>query len=138
VSDCCSSSGAIPKKYRCPVCDRENSEVSVTTILHHIKTPWQWLLKDQGHYFCDNPECTVVYFAQDNTVFNTEALRTIVGIKSQAKDALICYCFGVSIDACNQPEARGFVIKQTRLHNCACAIRNPSGRCCLKDFPEKM
>jgi hypothetical protein len=28
------------------------------------------------------------------------------------------------------------VIEQTRLHNCACDVRNPSGRCCLKDFPK--
>jgi len=137
MSDCCSASGTTPKKQRCPVCKQDNLEVSVTTILQHIKTPWLWTVKDQGYYFCANPGCDVVYFAQDNSVINTDELRTTVGIKSQAKDALVCYCFGVSInEAINNPEAKTFVIEQTRQHVCACAIRNPSGRCCLKDFPK--
>ena len=137
MSDCCSSGGTVPKKYNCPACAQENLEVAVSTILQHIKKPWQWLAKDQGYYFCQNPQCAVVYFAQDNTLINTDALRTIVGIKAKTRDALICYCFGVSIDeAAHNPAAKAFVIEQTRQHTCACATRNPSGRCCLKDFPK--
>jgi hypothetical protein len=69
-----------------------------------------------------------VYFAQGNTVINSSELRTIVGIKAKTKDALICYCFGVSInEARHNPEAKAFVIEQTCQHSCACATRNPSG-----------
>jgi len=30
---------------------------------------------------------------------------------------------------------KDFVVEQTKADVCACDIRNPSGRCCLKDFP---
>lgn len=137
MTDCCASSGTTPRKHRCPVCAEESLAVSVTTILQHIKTPWQWHAKEQGYYFCSNPGCSVVYFAEDNSFINLSELRTIVGIKAKTKDAPICYCFGVSVDeALHNPDAKAFVIQQTQLHNCACAIRNPSGRCCLKDFPK--
>jgi len=33
------------------------------------------------------------------------------------------------------PGIRDFVVAQTRLGLCACDTRNPSGRCCLIDFP---
>ena len=102
MSDCCSSTDAAPKKYKCPACAQENLEVPMTTILQHIKSLWQQLFKDQGYYFCSNPECEVVYFAQGNTVINSSELRTIVGIKAKTKDALICYCFGVSINEARQ------------------------------------
>jgi len=137
MSDCCSAVDRVARKYKCPVCAGQNSAVPIKTILQHINKPWQWDVKDQEYYFCDNPDCAVVYFAQDSAIIKVNELRTIVGIKAQTKDALICYCFGVSIDEAKQsPEAKVFVIEQTRQHNCACAIRNPSGRCCLKDFPK--
>ncbi|WP_428356853.1 putative iron-sulfur cluster-binding metallochaperone [Methyloprofundus sp.] len=138
MSDCCSSGNTAPKKDSCPACTQKNLEVSIATMLQHINKPWLMNFKDQGYYFCDNPACDVVYFAQDGSVINAGDLRTIVGIKAQTKDALICYCFGVnSDDALHNSEAKAFVIQQTRLHTCACATRNPSGRCCLKDFPKQ-
>ncbi|MCK5920792.1 MAG: hypothetical protein KAG66_07615, partial [Methylococcales bacterium] len=49
--------------------------------------------------------------------------------------ALLCYCYGVTCQqALNNPDAKAFVLAQTKLKNCACDTRNPSGRCCLKDF----
>jgi hypothetical protein len=51
MSDCSSSTDATPKKYKCPACAQENLEVPMTTILQHIKSPWQQLFKDQGYFF---------------------------------------------------------------------------------------
>jgi hypothetical protein len=87
MTDCCASSGTTPRKHRCPVCAEESLAVSVTTILQHIKTPWQWHAKEQGYYFCSNPGCSVVYFAEDDSFINLSELRTIVGIKAKTKDA---------------------------------------------------
>ena len=33
-------------------------------------------------------------------------------------------------------EIKDFVIKSTKEKTCACTTRNPSGKCCLKDFPK--
>ena len=31
--------------------------------------------------------------------------------------------------------ARAYIIRQTKRRTCACDVRNPSGQCCLKNFP---
>ena len=142
MSECCSSENTaesqFPRKYRCPSHQQECKEVSIKTILHHVKEPWNWNAKQQGYYFCDNPDCDVVYFGQDDSVILTSELRTLIGIKNlkdTTKNALMCYCFGVDIQtAMSSSEAKAFVVRKTKEQTCECAIRNPSGRCCLKDF----
>ncbi|MCG7927970.1 MAG: hypothetical protein JAY67_20820 [Candidatus Thiodiazotropha taylori] len=111
--------------------------MSTTTILHHIKEPWSWEENQQAYYFCDEPNCEVVYFGQDNTTIKASELRTGVGIKEKNQNALLCYCFGVSFLAAEEnPEIKQFVTEKTRGGICACEYRNPSGKCCLKDFPK--
>lgn len=140
MGDCCSSSGCDvkhPKKRRCPVSGSECPEVSVRTILHHIKAAWQWTPSAEHYYFCGDADCDVVYFGDDGSLVSRSGLRTRVGQKEQAGDGLLCYCFGVSrADVARQPSIRDFVVEQTRARRCACETRNPAGRCCLKDFPE--
>ena len=139
MSDCCSSSSsnASPGKYRCPVNGQDYRQVPLKTILHHIKDPWLWNGKSQTYYFCDDPECNVVYFGEDNSIINKASLRTSVGVKEKNMKATICYCFGVSlIEASEDKSIKEFVTQQTQDHMCDCEIRNPSGKCCLKDFPK--
>jgi len=139
MSECSSSNNSIlsPNKFRCPVNGKEYSAVSSTTIIHHIKEPWRWDNKKQGYYFCDDPECNVVYFGQDGSIIEQQELRTIVGEKQKSPDSPVCYCFGINKhEAGTNSEAKLFVIENTKNHSCACEIRNPSGRCCLKDFPK--
>lgn len=99
--------------------------------------PWRWNAKQQSYYFCDDPDCDVVYFGQDDSVITRDKLRTRVGVKQNSPDATACYCFGISVDeALGKPELKQFVIDMTQRGECACETRNPSGRCCLKDFPK--
>ena len=139
MADCCSSSDrktARPNKRRCPANGVEYTGVSTRTIAHHIKHSWQWNDKGRHYYFCDDPDCDVVYFADDDSVILKSQLRTRVGIKEANDDALLCYCFGVTkADALNNPGIRDFVATETKLGLCSCETSNPSGRCCLKDFP---
>jgi len=141
MSDCCSSScdiGTPSKRHRCPVNSKEYKEVTIKTILHHIKEPWSWKEKQQPYYFCEDPDCDVVYFGQDNSVINTAALLTTVGIKEKNPSAMLCYCFSVSFSvAAENPEIKQFIADKTRSGVCACETRNPSGKCCLKDFPKQ-
>ena len=141
MSDCCSSScesSKVAKKRPCPRSGKSGSLVSTTTIQHHLKHPWHWQAKNQAYYFCDDPSCEVVYFAEDNSVIEQSELRTTIGIKAQHADDLICYCYGVSLQQAKEnTEIKAFVVSMTKQSSCACETRNPSGRCCLKDFPKK-
>lgn len=141
MSDCCSTtdcSASQTQKHRCPVNGVAYREVPSKTISHHIARPWQWDDRGHAYYFCEDPECDVVYFSDDEEVILQSQLRTCVGKKSRSADAPICYCFGVSkADAMADVAIKAFVIEQTKLKNCTCDTSNPSGRCCLKDFPRE-
>ena len=128
-------SGQAPARYRCPVNGREYPRVKIKTLLHHVKHPWELELAAPAYYFCDDPDCDVVYFGQDDSVIEKVRVRTCVWQKEADPDANVCYCFGVSQKQSQSSEAiREFITQQTKQGNCACESRNPSGRCCLKDF----
>lgn len=139
MSDCHATTGCAGSPQRthpCPVNGRVCKEVATATVLHHLARPWEWDDRGRSYFFCDDPDCAVVYFSDDGQVIGKSSLRTEIGQKSHSPEALVCYCFGVSqADAQQNPAVRDFVIEQTRLGRCACESRNPSGRCCLKDFP---
>lgn len=147
MSDCCSNQeneskscekNSLPRKYNCPVNEQLYVEVERKTVLQHIKSPWEKSLHEDKYYFCDDPNCDVVYFGLNGSLINKSELRTVVGKKESDENALVCYCFGVSkYLAAKFPDIKTFVTQQTKEHNCACDVRNPSGRCCLKDFPKK-
>jgi len=137
MTNCCSSQNkelAHPKKYKCPVNGKSYNSVSSTTILHHINEPWNWHNKEQDYYFCEDPDCSVVYFGEDDSTINKSSLRTEVGIKENNSNSLICYCFGVTKSATASSSIKDFVVKSTKNKKCSCVTSNPSGRCCLKDF----
>jgi hypothetical protein len=78
-----------------------------------------------------------VYFGADGSTIVRSQLRTRVGVKEAADDSLLCYCFGVGkADLQRDPAIRDFVVEQTKAGRCSCETSNPSGRCCLKDFPK--
>ena len=139
MSSCCCSSteNAKPaRKFACPANNKEYVAVEVKTILQHIKSPWLQILDEEKYYFCDDPNCDVVYFGLTGSVINKNELRTVVGVKEDSDDTTVCYCFGISkTQAIQDAELKTYVTQQTKEKMCACDIRNPSGRCCLKDFP---
>ena len=140
MSDCCSSvtcSERHPKKQRCPVNGLACVEVSARTIAHHIKRGWEWSPISERYFFCDDPACDVVYFGTDDSVIVKSELRTLIGIKESSVDSALCYCFGVNkVDLQNDPEIKKLIAEKTKNGLCSCETSNPSGLCCLKDFPK--
>lgn len=110
--------------------------VSITTILHHIQQPWLFEPSADNYYFCESAACQVVYFGNDDTVIDYVRLRSVIAAKERSAEALICHCYGVTRVASLDPQIRAYVVAQTQAGPCACETRNPSGRCCLKDFPK--
>lgn len=140
MSDCCSPAGSDTghlNKHRCPVCGQECAAVSARTIAHHIRASWSWKPNAGSYYFCEAPGCDVVYFGAEGSTIVRSQLRTRVGVKETEDDSLLCYCFGVGkADLQRDPAIRDFVVEQTKAGHCSCDTSNPSGRCCLKDFPK--
>ena len=140
MNQCCSNnetSANAAKSHNCPINGQSYSRVKRKTLLHHIKYPWQNTVTEQAYYFCTDPECDVTYFGQDNTTIPTHDLRTTVWQKTNSETANICYCFGVTKKlALSDKDIITFVIQQTKNSSCSCETSNPSGRCCLKDFPK--
>lgn len=138
MHSCCSSTNNNndhPTKYRCPANGLKYVEVSERTIAHHVKQSWTWVPTAKHYYFCDDPECNVVYFGDDDSVILKSQLRRHVGVKEKIGDELLCYCFGVSkADFLCNPSTKNYVIAQTKSGSCSCETSNPSGCCCLKDF----
>ncbi|HIJ21725.1 MAG: hypothetical protein HON68_01210 [Gammaproteobacteria bacterium] len=96
-----------------------------------------WTGTAQHHYFCDDSNCDVAYFGNDDSVIYKSQVRTNIGVKEQSNKKLLCYCFGVSDEDYQlNPSTKDFVIEQTKMGMCSCETSNPSGRCCLKDFPK--
>ncbi len=148
MSDCCSSNNSpsddaghhvAPNKHICPVNGKPYTKVPAHTLFHHLKQPWLWKGDlSQQYYFCDDSACEVAYFSEANDIIDKSKLRTIIGIKEQNNDdALVCYCFGVTYaESRANKGVKDFVVDMTKQKKCACDTRNPSGRCCLKDFPK--
>ncbi|MCW8899347.1 MAG: hypothetical protein OQK95_01595 [Gammaproteobacteria bacterium] len=144
MSDCCSSScdsqsndnKSSPRKLACPENQLKYVQVPVKTMLHHLKEPWKYYFKDQAYYFCTDTDCDVAYFAEDGSVINKTELRTALAGTEKYEDKVICFCFGVTLqDAKANPGIKAFVMQHTKLGTCDCETRNPSGHCCLKNFP---
>jgi hypothetical protein len=55
-----------------------------------------WTGTAQHHYFCDDSNCDVAYFGNDDSVIYKSQVRTNIGVKEQSNKKLLCYCFGVS------------------------------------------
>ena len=141
MTECCVSrisDREPPMRHRCPVNGKEYGAVGYKTIIHHLSDPWSKDLIEQGYYYCSDPDCNVVYFGQDDSLITKSELRTKVGAKENIPERTVCYCFGVSYaEAENNEVAVSFVIDKTKKSLCSCETSNPSGHCCLKDFPRQ-
>ena len=94
------------------------------------------------YYFCDASDCEVVYFALDAKAptFRREDLVVRVGAKEMADPIPICYCFGFTrqdiwdeIRRTGKSTVAQRITAEVRAGNCACEVKNPSGKCCLGD-----
>ena len=139
MNSCCEvDSARHTAKAPCPACASIGLFVNKSTMLQHLLNPW--LVQDMPapSFFCENPNCEIVYFSQEGSTFSQSNLRTTVGLKNPGQDSVVCYCFGVTSSvAVASPNVRDFVIQQTKSKSCACEARNPSGQCCLKHFPQR-
>jgi hypothetical protein len=92
------------------------------------------------YYFCEAHDCNVVYFALDPLapIFRRDDLLVRVGAKEGSDPIPVCYCFGFTrkdIESEIAESGRSTVAErisaEVKQGNCACEVKNPSGKCCL-------
>lgn len=142
MSECCSVNpkpAAAPAVMNCPVNGSRSKRVDTLTVKSLVrKLPLG--MPDSQYYFCDSPDCEVVYFPLDaqGPVFRCGDLLVPVGVKQTAGPIPICYCFGFTrqdiedeIAKTGRSTVADRIAAEVRAGHCACEVKNPSGKCCL-------
>ena len=135
---CCSTSQRPPASRSCPASDFRGKPVEWLTVaaLAARRVPPR-----QDFWLCEDSDCDVVYFGEDGTLLGTSDMRVIPSFKgSPSQNDLVCYCFLYSRqDIEDELKASGDttiferISAEVKAGNCACEVRNPSGKCCLGD-----
>ncbi len=143
MSECCSvpKTDSPPAVMACPSCGNRSKQVDTLTVKSLVRR-LPFAMPQAQYYFCDAPGCDVVYFAShaDAPSFGRSDLSVRVGAKETEDPIPVCYCFGLSredISAEARQTGRSGVAEliktEVKAGNCACEIKNPSGKCCLGD-----
>jgi hypothetical protein len=131
---CCCDFDA-PDQSWCPVDGAKGEPVKKVTVAAMALGP---VPADGSFFVCRSSSCSVVYFGSDGTVLTTDQVRMVPSFKNGGSD-LICYCFEHTeavlieeVERSGRSTALESIESQLKAGNCACEIRNPDGRCCLK------
>ena len=130
---------------KCKTCNHQGNTVGLLTLQSLLKLEQLPRLNSQyEYYFCDTPDCDVVYFSPAlNEYFSKADVKIQVGIKENTTPRLACYCFNftketilaeiIAQGATSIPSHIKTAIKAT---GCDCESKNPSGRCCLSEITQ--
>jgi hypothetical protein len=144
MSNCCSvnaKTGTAPAVMACPGNGARSKQVDMLTVKSLVRQLPLGMPNDQ-YYFCEARDCDVVYFPFDPQAptFRREDLLVRVGAKEKADPIPVCYCFGFTRkDIHNEIAETGHstvaerITAEVKAGNCACEVKNPSGKCCLGD-----
>ncbi len=141
MSECCSvKATAIPAAVMsCPECGSRSKRVDAITVKSLVRHLPFGMLPAQ-YYFCEARACDVVYFPSnpDAPTFRQGDLLVRVGLKEKHDPIPLCYCFGVArSDIAEEVRQTGKstvaeqIKAEVKAGNCACEVKNPSGKCCL-------
>ena len=91
-------------------------------------------------FFCDLPDCVVVYFTHDGRTLEKNALKVRVGLKEKDAPRPVCYCFGHTVESIREEIGRtgrstvaASIKEKVEAGECSCEVLNPKGTCCLGD-----
>ncbi|MBI1855875.1 MAG: copper chaperone Copz family protein [Chloroflexi bacterium] len=141
---CCGvSSGKLKiSSLQCPDCGEKGQAVSGDTVRHLVREGLNARMDGKNLMFCKTPGCSVVYYSPDGRpLFKKDDIRVRVGLKETEDPVWVCYCFDISkkdireeIEQTGRSTASLRIRKEVEAGNCACEIKNPSGRCCLGEI----
>lgn len=136
---CCSSSSSETSSEVSSACPQDRSAgqpVDWTTVAALSKGR---VAPRQEFWLCKSPVCDVVYFGALGDVIRMDEMHVAPAFKSAGSD-LVCYCFlhsrgeiEAELAATGSTEVLESIKAEVKAGNCACEVRNPSGKCCLGD-----
>ena len=123
----------------CPMNNQATHPVGRKTIESLINPESRTDLRPQPYYFCDAPDCDVVYVSATGDHVITKDLLTVrVGIKETEDPIPLCYCFGYDRQAVREDirlkgdtDIQRIITERVKAGECRCEEANPSGGCCL-------
>jgi Zinc binding domain len=137
MTDCCASNPPKAAIQPCPECGTVCKCVEMRTIYHQVSFPENQAITSGTYFFCTTKDCANAYFSITGIYIPKQHLKTHQDIQNDK----LCYCFDIDTAdyltalSTNQAETiKNFVIQRTKLGECACELKNPSGQCCLAKF----
>lgn len=135
---CCAPVEHRDEVEACPGCCHQGRQVALITVQTQVNVSLRELAAAPYH-ICATPGCAVVYYAVGAPPLMRAQVREPFFPKETTPDVLVCHCFRHSLGALQGSDTAGGsailadIIAGTRQGQCACALRNPQGRCCLGD-----
>lgn len=141
MSDCCSveRGSRSPEVMACPVNGARSKRVGLLTVRSLVRClPLE--MPPADYYLCEAPDCDVVYFPSNPLapIFRRSDLLVRVGAKETEDPIPVCYCFGFTrqdiweeIRRTGRSTVAERITAEVKAGNCACEVKNPSGKCCL-------
>ncbi|MDD5474237.1 MAG: hypothetical protein PHU34_08855 [Candidatus Methanoperedens sp.] len=139
-SCCCEIGDSKDCTSVCKECSNTGKPVMEITLKSMVKKPvLEAIGNPEGFYCCETPTCEVVYFNNEQQVYlHKQDVKVRVGIKETENPVPVCYCFGwTQKKIFDQVMQQGHstavreISAKIKAGECACEIKNPSGRCCL-------
>lgn len=123
----------------CPINGQPARPVGRKTLESLLKPETKATLTMQPYYFCEAPDCDVVYVsALADHLITKDKLTVRVGLKETEDPVPLCYCFGYDRKAIREDiKAKGItdipqiITARVKAGECRCEETNPSGGCCL-------
>ena len=141
MSNCCSigEKSAAAKVMACPANGARSKQVDMLTVRSLVRQLPLSMPATQ-YYLCESRDCNVVYFALDPQapIFRRADLLVRVGAKEESDPIPVCYCFGFTrkdiedeVAQTGRSTIADRITAEVKAGNCACEVKNPSGKCCL-------
>lgn len=122
----------------CPAAGRRGKPVPLITLRSLVVPERASVIEGREWFFCDLPDCDVVYFTADGRTLDKGALKVRVGLKEKEAPRPVCYCFGHTVESIREEIRRtgrstvmASIKEKVEASECSCEVLNPRGSCCL-------
>lgn len=140
LSDCCTPNEITSSSSFfgvCPSCKSKGKKVGVITLKSLLKpSALETLNADLNYFFCQTPDCDVVYFTNEKTYLMSD-MKVRVYQKDQSLTVPACYCFDWTREKIHEQLKNVHTLptehirKNIKANRCGCEVNNPQGSCCL-------
>lgn len=118
----------------CPECGKPGTPIAARTAIAVTSSP---LPPRQPLFLCATPDCGLVYFGPEGARVPVTSLRLRPTWKG---GDVLCFCFDhrqselvAALVAGDGHDLSASIEARVKAGDCACELRNPTGRCCLPE-----